>query len=90
MLASKEQSWMKLDYCCLIRAYVVSEDVYRSYKQHMLLLDNNNPISSMTVPYSPTSITQSLSFSTVANGSEWHKMAHQEYNANNTVFFVQG
>lgn len=86
-----EMNLLEVDFLNYIKFnLVVSEDVYRSYKQHMLLLDNNNPISSMTVPYSPTSITQSLSFSTVANGSEWHKMAHQEYNANNTVFFVQG
>lgn len=72
---------------------VVPEDVYNAYKLHLLISDNNNAVSPQTVPYSPTSITQSLSFSTVENGPDWDKLAHQEFNAaaaNNTVFFVQG
>jgi len=86
-----EMNLLEVDFLNYIKFnLVVSEDVYNSYKQHMLLLDKSNQISSLVVPYSPTSVTQSLSFLTVANDLEWHRMAHQEYNSNSTVFFVQG
>jgi hypothetical protein len=85
-----EMNLLEVDFLNYIKFnLVVAENVYNSYRQHMLVLDNNNPISPLTAPYSPTSITQSLSFSTNSSVPDWQKMECQEHNANSTVFFVQ-
>lgn len=85
-----EMNLLEVDFLNYIKFNLfVPEDVFNSYRQHLLMLDKNNPISPLTVPYSPTSITQSLSFSTISNGSDWYKMSHEDYSTDDTVFFGQ-
>lgn len=84
-----EMNLLEVDFLNYIKfSLVVSEDCFNSYKQHLL----ENPIAAQPVPpYSPTSITQNNSFSTITSGEDWQKMAQQEYMHNtNSVFVTQG
>lgn len=84
-----EMNLLEVDFLNYIKfSLVVSEDCFNSYKQHLL----ENPVAAHPVPpYSPTSITQNNSFSTVSSGEDWEKIAHHEYTQHtNSVFVTHG